>query len=154
MPGPRIASRGPGSHTHMKLIPRRKQQPTTFEQVTSYVKLGAKGLAAQRVARRTLKTYKFTRRAVPLAGLAAIGAVVAKRFGGGGGETAPSGPPAPSATPVASPSPSASADPPPSAASGASDTPPPGDASRTEESLDIDGPNQSTPPPPESTPTQ
>jgi hypothetical protein len=131
----------------MKLIPRRKQQPTTFERVASYVKLGAKGLAAQRVARRTFRTYKFTRRALPLAGLAAIGAVVAKRFGGGGGETAPSGPPAPSATPAPS-------TPPPSAASGASDTPPPGDASRTEESLDIDGPNQSTPPPPESTPAQ
>ncbi|HEX8204733.1 MAG TPA: hypothetical protein VF587_01615 [Solirubrobacteraceae bacterium] len=69
----------------MKLIRSRKKSPTTFERVTGFVKLGVKGLVVQRVARRGLKTYKFFRRAVPLAGLAAIGAVVAKKVRGDSG---------------------------------------------------------------------
>lgn len=237
----------------MKPILRRKKQPTTFERAAGFVKLGAKGLAAQRVARRAAKSYRFTKRAVPLAGLAAIGAVVAKKLRGGGDEagagyasasgttsggfaaggttsgssgggasgasaggttsgtesgtgasgtasgtgasgdasataaasaatgTPPVGDEAtPSAPAVGDAVVSAAGDKeaaapgvgdesgtgevaatksssrgrkPPSAAAGASDTPPPADASRTEEALGIEGPNQSTPPPPESTPT-
>jgi hypothetical protein len=74
----------------MKLIPGRKSSPTTFERVTGFVKLGVKGLVVQRAARRLLKTYKFLRRAVPLAGLAAIVAIVAKKLRGG--DSAPSTP--------------------------------------------------------------
>ena len=67
----------------MKLIPRRKQSPTTFERAAGYLRLGAKGLAAQRVARRGLKSYKLTRRLVPLAAFGAVVAAIAKKRGGG-----------------------------------------------------------------------
>ncbi|HEV2814979.1 MAG TPA: hypothetical protein VGW10_17110, partial [Solirubrobacteraceae bacterium] len=73
----------------MKLIPRRKQSPTTFERAAGFLKLGAKGLAAQRVARRGLRTFKLTKRLVPLAALGAIGAAIAKKRSRGG-DSAPS----------------------------------------------------------------
>jgi hypothetical protein len=67
----------------MKLIRRRKkQQATPFERATGYVKLGVKGLAAQRLARKAFRRYKFTRRVAPLAGLAALGAIIAKKLRG------------------------------------------------------------------------
>lgn len=82
----------------MKLIPRRKKSPTPFERATGFVKLGVKGLVVQRLARRGIKTYKFTRRAVPLAGLAAIAAVIAKKVRGGGESPSSYTPPASSDT--------------------------------------------------------
>jgi hypothetical protein len=189
----------------MKLIPRRKKnQPTTFERVTGFVKLGVKGLAVQRLARKAFRRYKFTKRAVPLAGLAAIGAVVLKKLRGGGASSTPSYSAGASAgaasgqsaaTSAAAAATAATGTPP--ATNGATagpdvsdalddagvegsgpDTPkeaaapgvgdesgttgsgageasddateasPPADASGTEEGLEIEGPNQSTPPPP------
>jgi len=112
----------------MKLIRRRKKkQQTPFERATGFVKLGVKGLAAQRVLRRGLKGYRFTKRAVPLAGLGAIGLFLSKKLRGGGSETPSYSAPSTPATPSA----------------------PPADASHTDETLDVEAPNQSTPPPPE-----
>ena len=72
----------------MKLIRRRKKnKQTPFERATGFVKLGVKGLAAQRLLRRGLRGYRFTKRAVPLAGLGAIGLFISKKLRGGGGET-------------------------------------------------------------------
>ena len=117
----------------MKLIPRRKKTPTTFEQVTGFVKLGVKGLVAQRLVRRGLKGYKFTRRAVPLAGLGALGLFLSKKLRGGDtpSTTSYTPPPAPAAT---------------SAYDKAED----GDTP-TDDSLEVEAPNESTPPPPEKT---
>ena len=130
----------------MKLI-RRKKSPTTFERATGYVKLGAKGLAAQRVARRALKRYRFTKRAVPLVGLAAIGAAIAKKVRGGG-ESA-------SATPSYTPPPPATTTTETSGQDGgtaasAYDSAESGEAP-TDETLGVEAPNESTPPPPEKT---
>jgi hypothetical protein len=184
----------------MKLIPRRKSSPTTFERITGFVKLGTKGLVAQRVARRALRTYKLIRRIVPLAILGGIGAAVAKkvRGGGGGGTSTPSYSPPPSSstgssapTSAAAAATAATGTPPATNGAAASgpeigdaledagvagdgpDTPkeaaapgvgdessappagesggkwlPPSDASGTDETLDVEAPNQSTPPPP------
>lgn len=145
----------------MKLI-RRKQSPTTFERVVKVVGLGAKGLAAQRIARRGFRGYKFTKRAVPLAGLGALFAVIAKKAKGGGGGSPPSYS-APTSPPTATPAPdvTAPAEGKEAAAPGlgdesgtddagnATDDAPPADASGTDETLDVEAPNQSTPPPPE-----
>ena len=159
----------------MKLIPRRKQTPSTFERVVGYAKLGVKGLAAQRFARRVFRGYKFTRRAVPLAGLAALGAVIARKARGGSAPATPSysPPPSPSTTPSpvstsatgTSPgddgAPAAGPDvtdaledagvegsgpdtPKEAAAPGVGDEQPP-----TDDTLDVEAPNESTPPPPE-----
>jgi len=188
----------------MKLIPRRKKEPTPLERAAGYAKLGAKGLATQRAVRVGLKRYRFTKRLLQLTGLAALGAFVAKKLGGGGGggdaasttsystssstpasssgtsagtaATAATGTPpadegagsAPPATDVAPPSdepeaaapgvgdeqPSTSDDEPSAGEDGGETTTewlPPADASGTEEELGIEGPNQSTPPPPEGT---
>ena len=180
----------------MKLILRRqKNQATTFERVTGFVKLGAKGLATQRVARKVFRRYKFARRIVPLAALAAIGAAVAKKVRGGGGEpstpsytgatsgasagtsvaaaataatgtppaengAAASAPPVTEApldagvegsgpdTPREAAAPGVGDESGTSSASSSSDAPP-ADASGTDDTLDIEGPNQCTPPPPE-----
>ena len=88
----------------MSLI-RRKKKPSPFERVTKVVGLGAKGLAAQRIVRRGLKGYKFTRRAVPLALLGAAGAVIAKKAKGGSDAT----PPASTTTSSASSAPTSTA---------------------------------------------
>ena len=188
----------------MKLIPRRKKkQATPFERATGFVKLGAKGLATQRIARKVFRRYKFTKRAVPLVGLGAAGAIVAKKVRGGGSSPEPTttsytaagtGAGAPAGTSAAAAATATVSTPPAENGAGASgpavsgaledagvegggpDTPkeaaapgvgdesgttgtssagdpaqvsPPADASRTEESLGIEGPNQSTPPPPE-----
>jgi hypothetical protein len=153
----------------MKLILRRKkQQATPFERATGFVKLGVKGLAVQRVARKALRRYKFTKRAVPLAGLAALGAVIAKKLGGGkdeGGGSAPSytgaSTGATAGTSAAAAATATTGTPPAengAAASGPAETEapddpspsPPADASGTDETLQVEAPNQSTPPPPES----
>ena len=173
----------------MKLIPRRKKSPTPFERATGFVKLGVKGLAAQRLARKALRRYKFTKRVVPLAGLAALGAMIAKKLGrkspssasyttagtgSAAGTSAAAAATAATGTPPAENGAAASGpavsealddagvegsgpDTPKEAAapgvgdeSGTSEASPPADASRTEEGLEIEGPNQSTPPPPES----
>lgn len=155
----------------MKLIPRRKKSPTPFERATGFVKLGVKGLVVQRAARRMFKTYKFTRRVVPLAALAVIGAVVAKKVRGGNGPSAAGGytPPQSGSGNVAGTGPSAgtSAS---AAATAATGTPPVnGDTAAggdkadsayesaeqgetpTDSELEVEGPNESTPPPPEKT---
>ena len=75
----------------MKLIRRKKKSQTPFERATGFVKLGVKGLVVQRAARRVLKIYKFARRAIPLAALAAIGAAIAKKVRGGGETPATTG---------------------------------------------------------------
>ena len=158
----------------MKLIPRRKKSPTPFERATGFVKLGVKGLVVQRAARRAMKTYKFMRRAIPLAALAAIGAAVAKKVRGGDGPTTSGGytPPQTGSGNVAGTGPSAGASAS-AAATAATGTPPVnGDAAptapdeeatrsaydaaeegetRTEAGLEVEGPNESTPPPPEKT---
>ena len=80
-------------------IPRRKKANPVAKGL-GFVKLGLRGLIAARVARRGIKTYKFTKRAVPLAILAVVGVVAAKKLrGGGGGDTG-----APSAYPPSTPS--------------------------------------------------
>src|SRR5688500_6885198 len=85
----------------MKLIRSKQQEPTTFERLSGYAKLGAHGLTAQRVARRGMRTYRFFRRAVMLAGIGAIAAIVAKRVRGRSGPEASGGytPPAGGASP-------------------------------------------------------
>ena len=70
----------------MSLIRRKQQDPTPLERAAKITALAAKGLTAQRVARRGHRNYKFVRRIVPLAILGAIGAVVAKKAKGGGDE--------------------------------------------------------------------
>ena len=118
----------------MKLIPRRKKTPTTFERAAGFLKLGAKGLAAQRVARRGLKGYRFTKRTVQLAGLGALGMFLSKKLRGGGdvpSTTSYTPPPAPAATSAYD-------------KAEAGETP-------TDDSLEVEGPNESTPPPPKKT---
>ena len=190
----------------MKLILRRKKQKATpFERATGYLKLGAKGLAAQRLARKSFRRYKFTKKVAPVAGLAAIGAVIAKKARGGAGTpptttptptSAPSGTsgdatataaataatgtsPATDTAPAAAPDldgaledagadgdgpetpkeaaapgvgdeSTSTGDSAPAADTGPAADAPPADASGTEEELGIEGPNQSTPPPPDS----
>ena len=181
----------------MKLIPRRKKSPTPFERATGFVKLGVKGLVVQRAARRVLKIYKFTRRAIPLAALAAIGAAIAKKLRGGDNASATGGytPPqtgggnvsgsGPSAGTSASAAATAATGTPPvngdaaaptapeaaatesgtkeAAAAGVGDEQTGGDKADTayesaekgetptDDELGVEGPNESTPPPPEKT---
>jgi len=142
----------------MKLIRRRKKKQTPFERATGFVKLGVKGLAAQRLLRRGLRGYRFTKRAVPLAALGAIGLLISKKLRGGGDETPPysapatpgstAGTSAPAAATAATDTPSVDGD---AAAPGVGDEQPPDDASHTDDTLDVEAPNQSTPPPPEET---
>ena len=181
----------------MKLIPRRKKSPTPLERATGFVKLGVKGLVVQRAARRIFKIYKFFRRAIPLAALAAIGAAIAKKVRGGDGPDATGGytPPQTGGGNVAGSGPSAGTSAA-AAATAATGTPPVnGDAASpaapeavadsggkeaaapgvgdeqtgggkkadsaydsaekgetpTDGDLEVEGPNESTPPPPEKT---
>ena len=88
----------------MSLIRRKQQDPTPLERAAKITALAAKGLAAQRVARRGHRNYKFVRRIVPLAILGAVGAALAKKAKGGGDEatfTSTSAPGAPTSTAAA-----------------------------------------------------
>lgn len=132
----------------MKLIPRRKKSPTPFERATGFVKLGVKGLVVQRAARRAVRTYKFVRRAVPIAALAAVGAAIAKKVRGGGDTSAAtsySPPPASTARTA-----SGGAAPGGEKAGSAYDSAEQGDTP-TDGELEVEAPNESTPPPPEKT---
>ena len=62
----------------MTLIGRRKKKNVP-EQVLGYVKLGLKGLVAQRIARNAYKGYKWTRRLPFLLAGGAIVAFVARK---------------------------------------------------------------------------
>lgn len=129
----------------MKLISRRKKSPTPFERATGFVKLGVKGLVVQRAARRAVRTYKFVRRAVPIAALAAVGAAIAKKVRGGGDTSAAtsySPPPASTASGGGAPGGEKAGSAYDSAERG--DTP-------TDGELEVEAPNESTPPPPEKT---
>lgn len=129
----------------MKLIPRRKKSPTPFERATGFVKLGVKGLVVQRAARRAVRTYKFVRRAVPIAALAAVGAAIAKKVRGGG-DTSPATSYAPPAASTASGGGASGGE----KAGSAYDSAEQGETP-TDGELEVEAPNESTPPPPEKT---
>jgi hypothetical protein len=129
----------------MKLIRRRKKSPTPFERATGFVKLGVKGLVVQRAARRAVRTYKFAKRAVPIAALAAVGAAIAKKVRGGGetsSGTSYTPPPASTASGAGAPGGDKAGSAYDSAEQG--ETP-------TDGELEVEAPNESTPPPPEKT---
>lgn len=136
----------------MKLIPGRKKSPTTFERATGFVKLGVKGLVVQRAARRVLKTYKFARRAIPLALLAVIGVAVAKKVRGRNGPSAAGGytPPQTGSGNVAGGGTSGMPPVNGEKADSAYDRAEQGETP-TDGELQVEGPNESTPPPPEKT---
>ena len=105
----------------MKLIPRKKQQlePTALEKAAMYAKLGARGLTAQRVARKGHRNLRFTKRAITIAGLGAIFAAVLKKAKGAGAPSTPAYTPPPAPTgPSAGTSATASTGTPPLSGSG------------------------------------
>ena len=71
----------------MRLI-RRRRKPTTAEKVTHVAlrvtQAGAKVLALQRVARKSFKRYKLSKKVVPIAGLGAVTILVWRKVSGGG----------------------------------------------------------------------
>jgi hypothetical protein len=90
----------------MTLIGRRKTSKTPLQQVLGYLQIVLKALVAQRLARKTIKTYLIARSLPLIIGGAAVVAVVvfaAKKLLGGGAPdvavTAPS-PAQPESSPV------------------------------------------------------
>jgi hypothetical protein len=85
----------------MSLIRRKKKSKTAVDKAAQIAAVGAKGLAAQRVARKGHKHYKRGRKFLPLAVLAGIGAFVASKLGRKGAADAGTSwsPPASSSTP-------------------------------------------------------
>src|SRR5687767_7047888 len=128
----------------MKLIPRRrKPEPTKLETAAKVAKLGGQALTAQRVARRGHKNYKRGRRLAFLGAIAAIGATVAKKLRGGHAAPTAAGGYTPPQTGSGNVTPSTVADGAPTV-NGSPPADPP-----TDEALDVEAPNESTPPPPE-----
>ena len=88
----------------MKLIPRRKKQPTTLEKSLAIFSKVFQALAAVRLARGALKGYRFAKRIPLLLGGAAVAAFAAKKLREGSGtpdapapsSSMPTPPPAPS----------------------------------------------------------
>ena len=154
----------------MKLI-RRKQSKPPARKALDILALVARALMAQRVARKVVKHgargYRWTRRLPYLLGGAAIVAVIAKlrgRSSGGAQVDQPYQPPAPvSSSTAAAPAPA----PTPASPAAAESAPPPPDAPEapedpdvaaavatadgapaTEPALDVEAPNEATPPAP------
>jgi hypothetical protein len=82
----------------MKLIPRRKQEPTTLEKALSIISKVIQALAAVRVARGAWRGYLWARRLPLLLAGTAIIAFVARRIRGRSGSTPAAPPPAPSSS--------------------------------------------------------
>jgi hypothetical protein len=129
----------------MKLI-RRKQEPHATQKAANAVRLAAKGLAMQRVARKGAKHaqrgYKWTRRLPYLLGGAVVVGGAAKLMGRKKEAPAPQKsypPPAPAPEPPRKPEAPTS----PEVAASVNDGAPP-----TEPELDVEAPNESTPPAP------
>ena len=74
----------------MRLIPRRRREPTTADKVADVglkvATAGTKALAAQRVARHSIRNYRLTKRLVPVAVLGAVTVVVLRKVRGGGSD--------------------------------------------------------------------
>ena len=92
----------------MKLIPRRKKDPTTLEKALAIVSKVFQALAAVRMARGALKGYRFAKRLPLLLGGAVAAVFAARKLRGGSG---PDGAAAPapstsSAVPTPPPAPS------------------------------------------------
>jgi hypothetical protein len=129
----------------MKLI-RRKQEPHATQKAANAARLAAKGLMMQRVARkgarRAAKGYKWTRRLPYLLGGAVVVGGAAKLMGRKKEAPAPQKsypPPAPAPEPPRKPEAPTS----PEVAASVNDGAPP-----TEPELDVEAPNESTPPAP------
>ena len=87
----------------MKLIPRRKKQPTTLEKSLAIFSKVFQALAAVRMARGALRGYRFARRLPLLLGGAAAAAFAARKLRGsdsGAGSPAPAPAPAAKSTPT------------------------------------------------------
>ena len=84
----------------MKLIPRRKKDPTTLEKSLAIVSKVFQALAAVRMARGALKGYRFAKRLPLLVGGAVAAVFAAKKLRGGSepstSSSMPAPPPAPS----------------------------------------------------------
>lgn len=84
----------------MKLIPRRKKDPTTLEKSLTIVSKVFQALAAVRMARGALKGYRFAKRLPLLVGGAVAAVFAAKKLRGGSepstSSSMPTPPPAPS----------------------------------------------------------
>lgn len=76
----------------MKLIPRRKKDPTTLEKALAIFSKVFQALAAVRMARGALKGYRFAKRLPLLVGGAVAALFAAKKLRGG---SDPDGPAAP-----------------------------------------------------------
>ena len=92
----------------MKLIPRRKKDPTTLEKALAIFSKVFQALAAVRMARGALRGYRFAKRLPLLLGGAVAALFAAKKLRGGSGPdgaVAPA-PSASSAVPTPPPAPS------------------------------------------------
>ena len=87
----------------MSLI--RRKSPNPAERALGFVRLGLKGLVAQRVARKAYKGYKLGRKLPVVLGLSAVAFVVARRAKGGASEPAPAPYTPPASTPTPAPTP-------------------------------------------------
>ena len=87
----------------MSLI-RRRKSPTPAERSLGILRLGLKGLAAQRVARRAYGGYKFARKLPFLLALGGVAFVVLKKVRSGSSQpdVAPTTPPTPAPGPTSS----------------------------------------------------
>lgn len=83
----------------MKLIPRRKKDPTTLEKSLAIFSKVFQALAAVRMARGALRGYRFAKRLPLLVGGAVVAAFAAKKLRGGSGPDSAAAPaPSPSSS--------------------------------------------------------
>ena len=85
----------------MKLLRRKPPEPNAAQKALSVVKLAARGLAVQRIARNAFGAYKFARRLPMLIGGAVVAVFALKKLRGSGNDAGPETWTAPPSTPPA-----------------------------------------------------
>jgi hypothetical protein len=87
----------------MKLLRRKPPEPNAAQKALSVVKLAARGLVVQRVARNAFGAYKFARRLPMLIGGAVVAVFALKKLRGSGDDAGPETWTAPPSTPAPAP---------------------------------------------------